>query len=50
MNDNQCCGTCRWHKQVYELDTNEYDCNNLKSEFCGDYTDYSHTCDYWEVR
>lgn len=58
---NECCGTCMWHlsqTKVIGVLTNkassnvvvEWFCNNKRSDYYTDFTDYDDTCDEWEDR
>lgn len=46
-NEEQCCGTCKYHEPVLEGD---WLCNNEASEYHWDFTGYSDSCEEWEVR
>ena len=62
MTREECCGTCQWHmmqtrivgaKSIYEAKTssqvvNEWFCNNKRSNYYTDFTDYEDSCDEWE--
>ena len=48
MEQEKCCGTCKWH--IRETTYGEFVCNNSDSEYCTDWTDYEHVCDEWEER
>lgn len=43
------CGECRHHKYDRESD-GSYFCNNDRSEYFGDWTDYTDSCDEWESK
>lgn len=49
MSNNEVCGTCR-SNTFDEFDDREFTCGNTKSEYCGDYVSYNHTCDFWEEK
>ena len=45
------CGTCGWHSPgKLFTDTDEWYCAIPCSDYYSDWTDYNHTCDYWEER
>lgn len=48
MSKEECCGTCGWHR--FENLTDGWVCVNDESENCGDWTEYSDSCDMWEER
>ena len=43
------CGECKHHKYDKEADGSWY-CNNDRSEFFGDWTEYTDRCDEWESK
>lgn len=45
MDDNQCCGTCKYGS--YDK-MQGYACVNGNSEYCADFTNYDFCCDCWE--
>lgn len=47
MNE-QCCGTCKWHK--YNKSGEDWECSNIFADDCGDYTPYVHYCEEYEER
>ncbi len=44
--DREICGTCKHHVNQ----NGEWICLCNESDEFTDYTDYNHTCDYWEGR
>lgn len=62
MSKEKVCGACKWHimetkivgaKDIYSVKissqvVNEWFCNNSRSEYYTDFTDYSDTCDEYE--
>jgi len=46
--EEQICGNCRWYE--HENISNGWVCVNNDSDYCADWTDYNHTCEYWEER
>lgn len=46
--ETKCCGTCKW----YEYDCAEIDryCDNVFSDWCGEFTGYNQECERWEKR
>ena len=44
--DKQICGNCKWNER--ENIGGDYVCVNDESDYCADWTEYDHTCDYWE--
>lgn len=60
MTNNECCGTCEWHcMQTRKINANpqvssdvvvEWFCNNSRSEYYTDFTEYGDQCDEWENR
>ena len=47
---NEICGTCKHHYRSKEGFRNDWCCTNDASDYCTDYTEYSHTCEEWEGR
>ena len=47
--DQECCGTCRWHEQD-EAYSEDWICANDDSDNYGDYTDYEDGCPEYERR
>lgn len=43
----QCCGTCQYGSYG-KIDG--YVCVNSDSEYVADFTEYNHTCDFWEKK
>lgn len=43
--DKQICGNCKYGS--YDK-MQGYVCVNDESDYCADWTEYDHTCDYWE--
>ena len=48
MNEEKCCGTCKWHQ--HEDITDGWVCVNADSDYYTDFTDYEHSCEEWEGR
>ena len=48
MNEERCCGTCKWH-WLEEITFGEV-CVNADSDDCTEFTENDHTCDYWESK
>lgn len=48
MDNNMCCGTCKWHQQE-NIDEGCV-CVNGDSEYCGDWTIYDNCCKEYEER
>ena len=46
--DPHICGTCACHR--FDWDAEDYVCTNNRSEYFGDWTDWSTTCDEWKER
>ncbi len=44
----QCCGTCKWHKNENISDGGV--CVNGDSDYCADWTGYDDSCEEWEER
>lgn len=47
-NKKECYGIYKWHE--HESIDNGWVCVNGDSEYCSDWTEYSHWCDEWEER
>ena len=45
-----CCGECKYHIYGYVGIYGDYSCNNGESDYYGDFTDYTDTCEYFEQR
>ena len=52
MNNNECCGKCKYHKPDRPCggDINDWYCDNEELEYYTDYTEYDDTCDSFEER
>lgn len=50
--DNQCCGTCKYHVKDTKWfeGVGDYTCENAGSEYSMCYTGYTDVCDAWEER
>lgn len=48
MTDQECCGTCKWHK--HDSYGDDWICANRDSEYCSDWTEYGDQCEEWEER
>ena len=48
MDEERCCGTCRYHR--HEDVDDGWVCVNADSDFCTEWTDYEDCCDEWETR
>lgn len=45
--NEECCGTCRWHRKDIEGD---WVCMNDESDYFTDWTEYDYHCEEWESR
>ena len=46
MRNKKICGECKWHeKEDYAF---SWICCNNESDYVTDWTDYNHTCEFWE--
>jgi hypothetical protein len=48
MNNNEICATCRWN--AFDREDKAFICSNTDSVYCGDWTQSSDTCEFWEVK
>ena len=48
--DREVCGRCKWHKKDLKALVSDYYCDNQRSWYCGELTEYLDTCDHFEDR
>lgn len=50
MNNEKCCGTCKYHYHDKDMLDWDYICVNDSSDNCSEYTMYDDYCEEWEDR
>lgn len=48
MEEQKCCGNCKWHKKASESE--DWFCDNYDGEYYCDFTHYDTRCPDWEER
>lgn len=57
MRQREICGTCEHHYPERErnaftgkMELRGWFCNNTKSDYCAEYTEYEDSCEHYELR